>query len=119
MNYIAAHPNEMLNGLTLKAWLSHERKLSPAAYKKEMSKPPSGLNPSTWGGALEKGVICKMYGCRILTWELVQEGYELISEALPEDVQASLDVGCVGLHGRTITITWTGVHYNLIFITPE
>jgi hypothetical protein len=53
------------------------------------------------------------------TWEQVQEGYELISEALPEDAQASVDAGGVGFQGSTITITWTGIHYNLISIAPE
>ena len=54
---IAAHPGEKLMGLTLAQWLWHERKMTPAEYRREMSKPPSGLNPSSWGGALEMGVV--------------------------------------------------------------
>jgi len=119
VNYIAAHPNEVLNGLAVTTWLSHERKLSPAAYKKEMSKQPSGLNPSTWGGALEKGSCVKCMYAGYSRWEQVHEGYELISEALPEDAQASVDAGGVGFQGSTITITWTGIHYNLTSIAPE
>ena len=107
VNYIAAHPGEKLMGLTLAQWLWHERKLTPAEYRREMSKPPSGLNPSTWGGALETSVLCRMFGCRLLTWERVQGGCELINEALPEGDEGE------DLKGRTVSIIWTGLHYNL------
>ena len=33
VNYIAAHPRGLHNGLTLSEWLAHERHLSPAEYK--------------------------------------------------------------------------------------
>ena len=48
-----------------------------------------------------------MFGCRILTWEQVKEGYELINESLPDDAEGDLT-------DRTVSIVWTGQHYNLI-----
>ena len=111
VSYIAAHPDEEFMGLSLAQWLWHERKLTPAEYKKEMSKPPHGLSPSTWGGALETGVMCQMYGCRLLTWERVQGGYELINEALPPQAKGAGKKADMG--PRTISIIWTGLHYNL------
>ena len=113
VSFIAGNPEQTLNGLPLSEWLMQERNLSPAEYRAEMSKPPHGLAPSTWAGALEMGVLCNIYGCRVLTWELVREGYELVNEALPDDGSGH-DVS-----GRTISIVWSGLHYNVLFIDAE
>ena len=98
-------------------WLLCGRQLSPSEYKTEMAKPPSGKNSSTWGGALEIGIICKMYGCRILALERVQGGYEVIFDSAPGDLSESSMVGA--LDSPPVSIIFTGSHYNSCTLDPS
>ena len=109
VDYVCDHPTMAHNEMTHQEWVQHAYHWSMETYKHEMSKV-TGLRRSSWGSAFETGIMANMFSVSIRTFEEVQEGFELISEAHPVGIDRASD----GFQRSLIFILWNGLHYDFL-----